>query len=231
LVKFLRWSRTFHRWLAYGLGVIVALWVFTGVVMVIAPTPTTRPIPPRPLDPTAATRSVAEAAEALPNRDAPVRTVTLRDLGGRVIYDFVLRNNSHVLVDAVTAQRIELTDSLARALARRAVIDTSVAMSLTQLTKHDARYASGPLPAYRVALSDDAGTLIHVTADGSLNATTRFSRFRAMMGQLHEFQLRRRVPEKPRRFSLQLSGILTIVLVLTGYVLTLPVRRRKSEIA
>jgi len=231
LIKFLRWSRSFHRWLAYGLGVIVALWVFTGIVMVVTPTPTTRPIPAKPLDPTAATRSVAEAAQALPNRAAPVRTVTLRDLGGRLIYDFVLRNGSHVLVDAATAQRIELTDSLARSLARRVVIDTSVAMSLTRLTKHDARYSAGLLPAYRVELSDDARTLIHVTADGSVNATTRFSRFRAMMGQLHEFQLRRRVPEKPRRLALQISGILTIVLVLTGYVLTLPLRRRKSEVA
>ena len=125
--------------------------------------------------------------------------------------------------------RVEFSDSLARSLARRALIDTTVAMSLTRLATHDARYSFGPLPAYRVEVGDAAGTIIHVAADGSLNPTTRFSRFRAVMGQLHEFQLRGRVPERPRRFSLMVSGLLTIVLVLTGYVLALPVRRRKSE--
>jgi hypothetical protein len=157
-----------------------------------------------------------------------VRTVTLRDLGGRVIYHFVLRNGSHVLVDAATAQRIEFSDSLARSLARRALIDTSSAMSLKRLTAYSADYAFGTLPAYRVELSDRARTIIHVAADGSLNPTTRFSRFRSLMGQLHEFQLRRKVPEAPRRFSLMVTGGLTIILVLTGYVLVLPLWFRKS---
>jgi hypothetical protein len=230
MVKLLRWSRSFHRWIAYGLGLIVALWVITGIVMMIPPGSSTRPVPAVPVDPAAATRTPAEAAQSLPNPDIPVRTVTLRDLAGRAVYHFVLRNGSHAFVDAATAQRIEFTDSLARLLARRALVDSTTTMSLTRLDAFDARYSFGALPAYRVELGDEAGTIIHVGADGSINPTTRFGRFRAVMGHLHEFQLpRNRVPDGPRRLSLIFTGSLTIILVLTGYVLVIPLWRRNPQ--
>lgn len=227
LIEVARWSRSFHRWIAYGGGVIVALWVVTGIVMIFPAPPATRAQPAAVIDPAAALRTPSEAAQALPANHAPVRSVTLRDLGGRLVYDILLQNARHVFVDATTARRIEFSDSLALALARRVMLDSSVALNVTRLTTFDRRYRMGMLPAYRVELHDRAGTLIHVAADGSSNATSGRSRWRGVMGNLHVFQLPGvSLPARPRKLLLVATSVLTVVLVVTGYVLALPRRWR-----
>ncbi len=227
MIRFTRWSRQFHRWLAYGFGAVVALWVVTGVVMIFPPPATTRAAPPPGLDPAAALRPPSEAARALPaTGDARVRSVELRDLGGRLVYRFGMQSGEHVFVDAATAQRVDFTESLALTLARGVMIDTAMAQPVRRITTHDAHYRFGSLPAYRIQLRDAQRTLIHVAADGSISATSKRSRLRAIMGSLHEFQLPgNRIPNRPRKLLILGASALTIILVVTGYVLVLPVRR------
>ena len=228
MIKVTRWSRQFHRWLAYGLGVIVALWVVTGVVMLFPPAPSTLPAANTPIDLSAAVRSPGEAAQALP-KDSPlrVRSLALRHLGGRLVYHFVLAQGEHVFVDAATAQRVELSDSLALALARSVMVDASVTRSVTRITQHDSRYRFGILPVVRIELGDAQRTLVHVAADGSVTSTSKRSRLRGTMAALHEFQIPGNlIPARPRKALLLGASALTIILIVTGYVLALPVRRR-----
>lgn len=228
MIKVTRWSRQLHRWLAYGLGVIVALWVVTGVVMLFPPPPTTLPAANTPIDLSAAVRSPGEAAQALPKDSLlRVRSLALRHLGDRLVYHFVLAQGEHVFVDAATAQRVELSDSLALALARGVMVDTSLTRSVTRITQHDARYRFGMLPVVRIALGDAQRTLVHVAADASVTSTSKRSRLRGTMAALHEFQIPGNlIPARPRKALLLGASALTIILIVTGYVLALPVRRR-----
>jgi uncharacterized iron-regulated membrane protein len=229
-ITFTRWSRTFHRWIAYGTGVAVALWTVTGIVMLLPPAQTTLTPRPATIDAAAAARSPAEAAKALPDDHPPVRSVTLRDLAGRLVFQFMFQNGRHEFVDATTGQHVAFNDSLAAALARRVLPDTTMLRAMFPIAAHDARYPFGVLPAFRIELGDARRTLVHVAGDGSVTSTSNRSRFRAFMGGLHEFQLPGQlVPDRPRKALLLGAGLLTFVLIVTGYVLTLPARRNRKS--
>lgn len=224
----LRWARRFHRWIAYGVGVVVALWVVSGIFMVLPAGPPIARTPQVTLDPAAATRTPAEAVGALggtPGRR--VRGAELRDLGGRLVYRFSMASGRYAFVDAATAQTLEFSDSLARALARYASIDVGHAATLSRITRYDRLYRNGALPAFRIELHDARGTLVHVAADGTVSESGKRSRLRALMGGLHEFQLPGiRLPDRARKALLIGVSVLTIVLVCTGYFLVLPPPRR-----
>lgn len=221
-----RWSRSFHRWIAYGLGALVILWAVTGVIMMFPPAPTIRSGGAQ-IDVATAVRSPSEALQAIPETARPVRSVKLTDLGGRLVYDFVARGGAHMLVDAASAQRIMLNDSLAVSLVRAVIVDSSASYSVRQITDHDGDYRFGVLPAFRVELNDATRTIVHVAADGSITSTSSRSRLRAVMAALHEFQLPGNlIPGKLRKLLLLGASALTIILALTGYILALPVRRR-----
>lgn len=199
--------------------------------MIFPQPPSIRVAAPPAIDPAKAVLSPNEAARVLPESgQGRVRSVSLRDLSGRLVYHFALRNGQHVFVDAATAQRVELTDSLALMIARSVMLGAGNKPSVTRILRHDALYRAGPVPAYRIELHDSQRTLIHVAADGSVSATSKRSRLRAIMGGLHEFQIPGdRVPSRIRKALLVGSSALTIILVVTGYVLVLPVRRSGSS--
>lgn len=222
-----RGSRQLHRWLAYGLGAVVALWVVTGVVMLIPPAPTIRPSGNESIDVARAARSPSEAARALPDDARRVRALALREISGRLVYDFVSQRGAHILVDAATAQRVDLTDSIALSLARRVMTDSSVSSSVSKITRYDDKYRFGALPAFRIQLADAAHTVIHVGADATITSSSSRSRLRAKLAGLHEFNIPGDlIPTRVRKALLIGTSALAIILVLTGYVLSLPVRRR-----
>ncbi len=221
------WSRSFHRWIAYVLGALVILWVVSGVVMMFPPPPTIRSLGGTQIDAAAAVRSPSEALQAIPETARPVRSVALRDVGGRLTYDFVARGGAHILVDAATAERVMLTDSVAEALVRRVMIDPAVTLTVSLIAAHDRDFRFGAIPAFRVQLNDAPRTIVHVAADGSITSTSKRSRLRATMAALHEFQIPGDlIPGRLRKLLLLGASAFTIILALTGYILTLPARRR-----
>lgn len=221
-----RWSRSFHRWIAYVLGALVILWVVTGIVMMFPPPPTIRGGGAQ-IDVATAVRSPSEALQAIPETARPVRSVKLTDLAGRLVYDFVARGGAHILVDAASAQRVSLNDSLAVSLVRAVMVDSTAGYTVRQITEHDADYRFGVLPAFRVQLNDASRTIVHVAADASISSTSSRSRFRAVMAALHEFQLPGNlIPGRLRKLLLLGASAFTIILAITGYILALPVRRR-----
>lgn len=221
-----RWSRSVHRWIAYVLGALVILWVVTGVVMMFPPPPTIRAGSAQ-IDVATAVRSPSEALQAITETARPIRSVKLTDLGGRLVYDFIARGGAHILVDAASAQRVMLSDSLAVSLVRAVMVDSSASYSVRRITDHDQDYRFGVLPAFRVEVNDATRTIVHVAADGSITSTSSRSRLRAVMAALHEFQLPGNlIPGRPRKMLLLGASAFTIILAITGYILALPVRRR-----
>lgn len=224
-MSFLRGSRQIHRWIAYVLGALVLIWIVTGVVMMFPPPPTTRMAAADVIHPEEAARTPAEALQTLALGEPVVRSLTLRPLAGRLVYDFTLPNGSHAFVDAKTAQRVAFDDSLARTLLAAVVPDGAAARSMTRLDAHDDQYRFGGLPVYRFELNDAAGTLVHIAADGVVSSTSRRGRFRAVMAALHEFQLPGGlIPQKPRKLLLLGASAFTVLLIGTGYILVLPAR-------
>jgi hypothetical protein len=230
MIRLTRWSRRFHRWIAYGLGVVVLLWIVTGVVMMFPPPPTTR-IPAEPpltlrddlQHPNAALQLAART------NSAPIRSLAVRHLGERPVFHVVHTDATHTFVDAVRGERIEFGDSVAADLARRAMLQPATPAAVTRLTAHDNRYRFGALPVYRFELGDAAGTLLHVAADGSVTSTSARGRVRAVMAALHEFQLPGGiVPNRPRKLMLLGASALTVGLIVTGYVLVLPLWMRRA---
>lgn len=208
------------------LGALVILWVVSGVVMMFPPPPTIRSLGSTQMDAAAAVRSPSEALQAIPETARPVRSVALREVGGRLTYDFVARGGAHILVDAATAQRVMLSDSLAASLVRKVMIDSSISLSVSKITNHDQDFRFGALPAFRVQLNDAPTTIVHVAADGSITSTSNRSRLRATMAALHEFQIGGDlIPGKLRKLLLLGASAFTIILALTGYILALPIRR------
>lgn len=222
-----RWSRSFHRWIAYGLGALVILWVVSGIVMMFPPPSTLRPSNDAAIDPATAVQSPSQALLGVPETAKPVRGVALKALGGRLVYDFVARGGAHILVDAATAQRVMLSDSLASSIVRGMLVDPGVSFTVRQITDYDASYRFGVLPAFRLELNDAARTIVHVAADATISSSSNRSRARAVMAALHEFQLPGNlIPNRMRKMLLLGASALTIVLALTGYILALPIRRR-----
>jgi hypothetical protein len=224
-MSFLRGSRQLHRWFAYITGALVLLWIVTGLVMMLQPPMTIRVPAPEVMNPADATRTPAEALNALALGEPVVRSMTLRRLAGRLVYDFTLPSGSHALVDATTAEVVAFDDSFARMLLNSVLMDGVASRSMARLEAHDNGYRFGALPAYRFELDDAAGTLVHISSDGTVNSSSRRVRLKGIMGALHEFQLPGGlVPQKARKLLLLGASAFTIVLIVTGYVLALPAR-------
>jgi uncharacterized iron-regulated membrane protein len=224
-MSFLRGSRQLHRWIAYVIGALVLVWSVTGVVMMFPPPMTIRASAAEVINPADATRTPAEALHALALGEPAVRSLTLRRLAGRLVYDFTLPGGAHAFVDATTAEPVVFNDSLARALLNTVLIDGVTSRNMVPLAAHDDQYRFGALPAFRFELDDAAGTLVHIASDGMVSSSNRRGRFRGVMAALHEFQLPGGlIPQKPRKLLLLGASAFTIVLIVTGYVLVLPAR-------
>lgn len=223
-----RFVRRWHRWISIAVGLVVLLWAATGIVMVLpARSPEANSEPVIPI----AAEMIAPAAAVLAATDAPepvVRSLQLREVGGRVYYRVELAGDGARLVDALTGARLVLGDTLAVRLALAAMRTPAPVTSAATIETHDLWYRGGPLPVVRVRFGRDGEILAHVSTDGTVAFTSVYQRFKAIMGNLHSFA----VPpftftaDRLRKLALLGTGLLTVVLAVSGVVLIFPLRRR-----
>jgi hypothetical protein len=103
-----------HKWIGVSVGVILAMWLFTGIVMVTGPRP---PSPPTPrLDFSAAVISPAQASA---KSRTPVTRIDLIAIGTAPVYKLSTASGT-VLVDARNGELVVINDSLAMVIARQA---------------------------------------------------------------------------------------------------------------
>jgi len=222
-------SRSAHKWIGIILGVASLVWLVSGVWMVL---PTSSQQNREQGFSQWQTALVAPAeAVVVASGQAPerVRNISIWAVAGRVFYRISLRDGPVQLVDAITGERVTVTDELAEQIARsifgltEAPVDT-----VERVDQYSIRYAGGPLPAMRVVFADDNKTVVYVgMADGSVRGGGTSHRIRSIVGGLHTFYpLRVLVSPKGEKGILVLAGLISIVGVLTGYWLALPGRWR-----
>jgi uncharacterized iron-regulated membrane protein len=211
----LRLIYKWHKWIGVSVGLILAMWLFTGIIMVTGPRPPSVPI--RRLD---FSTAVISPAQASARSAAVVNRLELIAIGSVPIYK-ISTDSGTKLIDARSGEPFVVTDSLAEAIAMEASGISGAAR--TTRVKSD-----GGAPAYRIVFSDPASTVVEVDANGAARVADRLKRFRNVMGGLHTFGVLRRVIDSRNT----VAGLLVIVAgtalvsVVTGYVMALPRRRR-----
>lgn len=170
------------------------------------------------------------ALAALSVDGAPgVRAVSLRPLGDRLFYEFTLREGGVRLVDARSATTYEVDDATALRLARRAVGRNAGAATVTRMTTTDKRYR-GSLPAYRVGFTGARTPTVFVSTTGNVTVTEAGFRVKSMAGALHSFVVPGITTARPRfrKALLVIASVATLALIVSGYVLLFPLRRRDA---
>ncbi len=223
--------RSVHKWIGISLGVVLLLWLVSGVWMVL-PTSNQQNWEngfSRWSDAAVApVEAVAIASGHAPER---VRNINLWAVAGRLFYRVSLDDGSVRLVDATTAEPVTITPGLAEQIARAVFVIPEAALdTIERVDGYSMRYAAGPLPAIRVVFADGNKTVVYVgVADGAVRGGGTSHRIRSVVGGLHTFYpLRVLVSAKGEKGALVLTGLITIVGVLTGYWLALPDRWRQK---
>lgn len=182
-----------HRWAGATAAAFLFVWLVSGVVLVLPPTeaapPSARSRTPLPAAEMTVSPSEAlmTARQGIGTAAPELRSVEFHEVGGRPVYRIVFRDGSLRLVDARTAETIEVGRELAVRIATGAYPGAPVDR-VQRLESHGPTYLYGPLPAYRVVFDDGAGTWAHVAErDGGLSWTNRTRRIRAVIVAFHEF--------------------------------------------
>jgi hypothetical protein len=215
----LRLIYKWHKWIGVSVGVILAMWLFTGIIMVAGPRPPSPPI--ARLDFSAAVISPAQAAA---RSNATVDRIDLIGIGTAPVYKLSTASGT-VLLDARSGERVVINDSLATVIAMQA--------SGVSVPAKAERVAAGEgASGYRVVFSDEASTVVEIEAGGAARVTDKLKRFRNVMGGLHTFGVLRGVNASRGTIEglLVLIAGTALVSVVLGYVMALP-RRRRSRVS
>lgn len=160
-----RYLYLWHRWLGIGLCLFMAMWFFSGMVMLYVGYPKLTPrehlahLPALPLEGCCAVpmRAGADWAEGL----------TLSSIGGEPVYLLPRPGQAAQVLDARTGTPVGPVDA-ARALAAAAQFAPGAAAELQALIDEDAWTHSRGLdahrPLYRIALHDAEHRLIYVSS-------------------------------------------------------------------
>jgi len=163
------WKRQLHlmhRWLGIALGILVLLWFGSGIVMMYVPYPALteaeRMAWLQPVDPAAVRASAWDAWSATRLAGVP-GTVRLSSVAGRPAYHF-LAGGRRTSVWADTASVLQVTDALAAASVRSAF--PAAAQRPPEQIELD-QWTFGRMaphqPLYRIALEDEAGSVLYVS--------------------------------------------------------------------
>jgi Na+-transporting NADH:ubiquinone oxidoreductase subunit F len=222
---------TIHKWVGVCLGILVLIWLVSGIVLILPD----REIIPRafnsPGDLSTAEVSPASAAARVSSDSTAPRSVRLVGIGGRPYYQVTAEQDQKLLVDASSGQALNITAQVAESLARLAV-GAKVA-SVEEIRGQRQGSSSGPPLAFLVTFDDRQRTTARVSlSDGSVRAETKLRRVRREIAELHTLQQLQTISGSKvlREAVLHVTSIIGIFLVLTGYYLSLPKSwRRRIE--
>ena len=180
-----------HKWVGIALGVLLFIWLASGVVMVLPMTLVARNAKPGDVAVAGVTLSPAAAAELVRTRDGDTSAVkdwSLEILGNQAYYRIVTAARGNFLINGSTGARLEVTRAVAETLATARLPKPLPVASVTEVKKFSLGYPAGPLPAWRVEFADGAHTVAYVgKRDGSVGLSTGLHRVRFFIAQMHTF--------------------------------------------
>ena len=220
--------RWWHKWVGIGIGVLLFIWVGSGVVMLL-PGAESRRVTPPAVDWATVTVTPARAAEVgcTGAAGAAVKGIELRRVQSRVVYA-VECERARVMVDATSGEPWAITADVARQLAREAYPSDSI-ISVERLTRRPKGYFAST-PVYRVRIADARDTWFYVAEPtGEIARSMKRNRQQTAWGHdLHTLTFLRVLPgrEQTRIVLFVVTSVIAIVSILTGYWLGLPKRWR-----
>ncbi len=225
-------ARWWHNWLGVFLGLVVTLWIASGLVMLSPVSKAARGAPGtgRPIDWPSVAISPAQAAHAATGAgSARVRGLELKRFRDGMAYVVRLDPRGSVIVDATTGSTVTIGDSLAAAMASDG-LSLPAPAQVERITQHSSGYR-GPLPAWYVTFGDPAGSEAYVAiATGEVRRSEKMDRLKTTWGHsAHLFTPLDRGSDELRtsRRALWITSILTLIAIAAGYWLALPVTWRR----
>jgi len=212
-----------HKWIGVGIGVVLVMWVMTGILIPGDERPTRRHDLAglaRAMVPPAVAIRVAQASQPSPGA---ITSVTLGALGDRPVYEVRWEEDGRI-VDAVSGGMLDIDEARARALAEAEYPGGRI-RSVEQIHRRDRGYQFGLFPVWRIRFDDQAGTWVHVaTREARVVLNTRWDRAKTTMRGLHTFATLRilRIPGDGIYPLLLTASLIALAGIFTGYYLSLP---------
>lgn len=225
-----RTIRWWHKWIGIWIGVLLFIWVGSGVIMLLPMSSTfKRGAGLTSVDWPKVVISPAQAIAAAGPADSGVivRTVELRQIRNRPFYAVLFSDRRKAMVDAVTGVPFQVDSALARQLAADAYPADSIT-AVERLTQRTPAYY-GALPAWRVSFAGRSTAFFVSEPTGEVGRNTARDRAQSSLGHnLHVLAFLRAAPggETTRLGTFFGTGLIALVSILTGYWLALPRRWR-----
>lgn len=162
-----------HKWLAVSVGFFTLVWFASGIIMVL-PKNMRGPFQAQAAGNAGAPdfKGIAitvpqaiAAAETAAGGNIVTTNVELRGIEGRLYYQIAAAKSGVHLIDAVSGGRLEITEEYARQMAMRVMNGRGQTRESEVVRKHGIEYPWGPIPAFRFAFDDAAGTIVFVGAN------------------------------------------------------------------
>lgn len=223
--------RKIHRVVAVSVGFLFLLWIMSGVVMVMPQlrVPSLAPghsiFQPETLyDLRIAPVDAIRAVNGVSQGSGDVTNIQLRPIVGAMVYEISTGNGEAHLIDARTGEVVTVTEQMAQAIARAMMVDGVNVASSTLVSAYGADYKAGPLPVYRIEMSDPPASVVYVSArNGASRYTNRWIKMREAFEGLHSFDPVEWATGSSlfRKVLLLLGSLIGGVVALTGYALAL----------
>lgn len=216
-----------HKWVGIGIGLVLVMWIVTGVMAAggeAAQARGRRGSGPDFARATLPPARAVQAAIAVDSGIAPITQMTVERLGAKIVYRLTGAGGAVMLLDAGDGSRVVVDEAVAREVV---LLDSPRATigAATLIERHDGVYQGGALPVWRIQLGDEVGTVVHVSvATGVLSRIDRRGQLHRTVMGLHTFGSLRRFIPNPRvvHYIFVVASIVALGSVVTGYYLSLP---------
>ncbi len=231
--------RRIHKWIGVSGGVLLLIWIVTGIFISWPGGGRARLQSETPLpDFRTVAISPAEAISALPPTEAARagQSVQLTLLGSRPTY-LIRAGGAVSLVDAVSGDPFRVDAEEALRIASEVYGRPELASEPVLVESRELRYFQGELPAFRIEFEDGYNTEIYIgQRTGTVMWWDRKSRIRRWMGSLHDlWPIGPALGPRPRLVAMVGGGLITLLITMSGYWLAWrrggwrPPKRRLSE--
>jgi len=234
-----RQYRTLHKWIFIFMGVFIIMWSLSGVLMVLpgdwfgAVTRSNQPAADYHninLSPVQAIASLERHTGTRPD----VKRIQLQQIHSYLLYEIKAKGQKPVYINSQTGEYFEFTPELAEDVTRTNFeIDAPLEESI-RLTEHDTSYPFGELPVFRIRFTDQQGVSYFVSErNATVYRSSVLSRIRSAINSLHTFEPLTFLTDSQdvKNWLLVLTGTLSLLGAIIGYILTLPAGRKNKQSA
>ena len=222
-----------HKWLAVVVVATTLCWFISGVVMVLPGSWRTLSQnltlasdadprlsgTPEFEDARVTVPSAIGAVRAQAGKPVRITSVKLRRLPGRLSYEVATFDRVY-LVDAVSGEVFTLNESLAAQIAA-ATVGPRTSLGPVTIQRETTSDYRGPVPAYRIPVSDGKGTVLYVVGPPvDVRYSDRLSRRLNPIAGWHELQfLRPLLSGSAVRLTMLVSAVLGTLMSVAGTVI------------